>query len=269
MADKILVASAFIFSLPLPLPSLGHLPIIAREFLVTGLRQIAVAKGAVIAADKLGKWKTTLQLVFGITCLLFLILDSTAPNTAPRTASSHSVRRTASSLTSSMEPSLSLFSLNNYLKNPVNSSLTDAITNVIYFSRFSIEGASVLIEDGIITRSTPKVPGTSILEADALPGFIDIHSHGADGADVCDASTGSLEHIARTKLREGVTTWLPTTLTQLRKIWSRSWKQLPGGQSRLPFQSPGYPRVPYKSRESRSTERVRKTAGRERTTKAP
>ena len=47
-----------------------------------------------------------------------------------------------------------------------------------------------------------------------LPGFIDIHSHGADGADVCDGSAESLEHIARTKLKEGVTTWLPTTLTQ-------------------------------------------------------
>ena len=47
-----------------------------------------------------------------------------------------------------------------------------------------------------------------------MPGFIDIHSHGADGHDVCDASAEGLEHIARTKLKEGVTTWLPTTLTQ-------------------------------------------------------
>ena len=83
LADKILVASAFIFFTATTLcPVWVTCLIIAREFLVTGLRQIAVAKGAVIAADKLGKWKTTLQLVFGITCLLFLILDSTAPNTA-------------------------------------------------------------------------------------------------------------------------------------------------------------------------------------------
>lgn len=55
-----------------------------------------------------------------------------------------------------------------------------------------------------------------------LPGFIDIHSHGADGRDVCDNELASLEHIAQKKLAEGVTTWLPTTLTQprdrLRKI---------------------------------------------------
>lgn len=77
LADKILVASAFIF-----FTSTGRCPVwitcllIGREFLVTGLRQIAVAQGEVIAADKLGKWKTTLQLTFGITCLLSLIFDS-------------------------------------------------------------------------------------------------------------------------------------------------------------------------------------------------
>lgn len=81
LADKILVASAFVF-----FTSKGLCPvwvtcvIIGREFLVTGLRQIAVDKGKIIAADNLGKWKTTLQLAFGITCLLRLILDSSSPH---------------------------------------------------------------------------------------------------------------------------------------------------------------------------------------------
>lgn len=47
-----------------------------------------------------------------------------------------------------------------------------------------------------------------------MPGFIDIHSHGADGCDVCDDDAISIPHIAMRKLQEGVTTWLPTTLTQ-------------------------------------------------------
>ena len=47
----------------------------------------------------------------------------------------------------------------------------------------------------------------------AMPGFIDIHAHGADGHDVCDASLDAVRHIAWRKLQEGVTTWLPTTLT--------------------------------------------------------
>lgn len=47
-----------------------------------------------------------------------------------------------------------------------------------------------------------------------MPGFFDIHCHGADGRDVCDDDLGAIRHIARRKLQEGVTTWLPTTLTQ-------------------------------------------------------
>ena len=46
-----------------------------------------------------------------------------------------------------------------------------------------------------------------------LPGFIDIHTHGALGRDLCDGRPGALSTIAKAKIREGVTTFLPTTLT--------------------------------------------------------
>ena len=83
LADKILVAAGFIY-----LSVQGFCPvwvtcmIIGREFMVTGLRQIAVEQGKVIAADKLGKWKTTFQLVFIIGCLShisFATLDPANP----------------------------------------------------------------------------------------------------------------------------------------------------------------------------------------------
>lgn len=75
LADKILVASAFVFFSSVGLcPPWVTIIIIGREFLVTGLRQIAVEKGEVIAADRLGKWKTTFQLTFGISCLVWLIM---------------------------------------------------------------------------------------------------------------------------------------------------------------------------------------------------
>ena len=81
LADKILVASAFVFFTSKGLcPTWITCVIIGREFLVTGLRQIAADKGKIIAADNLGKWKTTLQLALGITCLLWLILDSSSPH---------------------------------------------------------------------------------------------------------------------------------------------------------------------------------------------
>jgi CDP-diacylglycerol--glycerol-3-phosphate 3-phosphatidyltransferase len=77
LADKILVGSAYVY-----LSAEGFCPvwvtvvILAREFLVTGLRQIAVEAGQVIAADRLGKWKTGLQLTFCITCLVWFAFES-------------------------------------------------------------------------------------------------------------------------------------------------------------------------------------------------
>ncbi|MEO7099658.1 MAG: N-acetylglucosamine-6-phosphate deacetylase, partial [Luteolibacter sp.] len=82
------------------------------------------------------------------------------------------------------------------------------------------DGASLLFENGRILAVIH--PGESMPDAEltvdadgriAMPGFFDIHSHGADGKDVCDGSPDSIRHIARRKLDEGVTTWLPTTLT--------------------------------------------------------
>ncbi|MCH1510688.1 MAG: CDP-diacylglycerol--glycerol-3-phosphate 3-phosphatidyltransferase [Akkermansiaceae bacterium] len=79
LADKILVASAFVFFSSVGLcPPWITIVIIGREFLVTGLRQIAVEKGEVIAADRLGKWKTTFQLTYGITCLVWLMMGPIA-----------------------------------------------------------------------------------------------------------------------------------------------------------------------------------------------
>lgn len=72
LADKVLVCSAYVYLSQKGLcPVWVTVMIIAREFLVTGLRQIAVEAGQVIAADRLGKWKTGLQLTFCITCLVW------------------------------------------------------------------------------------------------------------------------------------------------------------------------------------------------------
>ena len=79
IADKILTASAFIFLCAHEqrlCPVWVVVVILAREFLVTGLRQIAVEKGQVIAADWSGKWKTTFQIGYCSTALTWLFLEA-------------------------------------------------------------------------------------------------------------------------------------------------------------------------------------------------
>lgn len=56
-----------------------------------------------------------------------------------------------------------------------------------------------------------------VIELDAhqkiVPGFIDIHIHGANGADVMDATPEALDKIAQVLPREGGTSFLATTIT--------------------------------------------------------
>ncbi len=85
LADKVLVCAAFIYLSTMDLcPVWITVLIMTREFLVTGLRQLAVEAGHVMAADRLGKWKTAAQLTFCITCLVHFAF-SPLPNNNPVT----------------------------------------------------------------------------------------------------------------------------------------------------------------------------------------
>lgn len=76
LVDKIMMAAAFISLVPLgAVPAWAATAVVARDFLITGLRLMATAKGRVLPAESLGKQKTTWQI---ITVIFFLALLSTA-----------------------------------------------------------------------------------------------------------------------------------------------------------------------------------------------
>lgn len=71
LADKLLVAAVLISLVEMDkLAAWIAIVIISREFAVTGLRQVALLEGAVVAASKWGKWKTAVQITAIIAILI-------------------------------------------------------------------------------------------------------------------------------------------------------------------------------------------------------
>src|SRR5437660_2932874 len=76
LVDKIMMAAAFISLVPLKaVPAWAATAVVARDFLITGLRLMASAKGRILPAERLGKQKTSWQI---ITIIFFLALLSIA-----------------------------------------------------------------------------------------------------------------------------------------------------------------------------------------------
>ena len=73
LADKLLVAAVLISLVEMDkLDAWIAIVIISREFAVTGLRQIALLEGKVMAASQWGKWKTGVQ----ITAIIALLVNN-------------------------------------------------------------------------------------------------------------------------------------------------------------------------------------------------
>lgn len=95
---------------------------------------------------------------------------------------------------------------------------------------FAIKNGKVILENGIVENKavlyTDKIVGivdeceipadAEIIDANGgyvTPGFIELHIHGYLGKDVCDASEQSIRIISKGLLENGVTGYLPTTMT--------------------------------------------------------
>src|SRR5689334_5581927 len=74
------------------------------------------------------------------------------------------------------------------------------------------KNTSVFVADGKIASLEDRRADEEIdlAEATLLPGFIDVHIHGAAGIDVMDATPEDLRKVSEHLASQGVTGWLPT-----------------------------------------------------------
>ena len=81
-----------------------------------------------------------------------------------------------------------------------------------------VEGKSLIYSDKIeAIVPDGEIPNDcTVIDANSgyvSPGFIDLHIHGYLGKDVCDASEDSMRIISKGLLQNGITGYLPTTMT--------------------------------------------------------
>jgi N-acetylglucosamine-6-phosphate deacetylase len=84
-----------------------------------------------------------------------------------------------------------------------------------------IPDAGILIRDGVIESIGPRqdisLPSgaqeISAIDQVAIPGFIDVHIHGAGGHDVMEATGEAMSTVAGTLARHGTTSFVATTVT--------------------------------------------------------
>jgi N-acetylglucosamine-6-phosphate deacetylase len=98
------------------------------------------------------------------------------------------------------------------------------ITNAKIIQPTAVFQRGWLLTDGKIIRligkgDAPDFEGAQVFDARGLallPGFVDVHVHGAAGHEVMDADPDGLRAMARYYARHGVTGFLPTTWTAQR-----------------------------------------------------
>ena len=82
LADKVLIAAALVcLAWSHDIPAWVAIILISRDFLITGLRQLALSHGTVLAADPAGKTKTASQMIM----IGFFLLRDAAGEWLPMT----------------------------------------------------------------------------------------------------------------------------------------------------------------------------------------
>lgn len=110
-------------------------------------------------------------------------------------------------------------------------------------NRLLLKNVEIYMETGIIENGYIKIENDKIAEIGSMerpssfdnyeeivlpdhftviPGLIDVHIHGVDGADVMDGTTEALEKMSSALPKEGTTSFLATTMTQSQEAIERA-----------------------------------------------
>jgi len=93
----------------------------------------------------------------------------------------------------------------------------------VYAEHGTLDGAGMIVERGVIREILPDIRKKDLPDIETIhfpdtynliPGMIDMHIHGAAGADVMDASSEALQTISNSLPAEGTTAFLATTMTE-------------------------------------------------------
>ncbi len=99
------------------------------------------------------------------------------------------------------------------------------LINAKYLDKdFRLAQGDIQVEGGKIVQTGPALPrkeedmAVDCQGYTIVPGFVDVHIHGCDGADTCDGTPEALHAMARFLLSHGVTSFCPTTMTTGREV---------------------------------------------------
>ncbi|MDX9808452.1 MAG: N-acetylglucosamine-6-phosphate deacetylase [Acholeplasma sp.] len=88
------------------------------------------------------------------------------------------------------------------------------LNNLYIVLKDQIVFGDLIIKDGKIVNIHVKPEPINTVKRYVVPGFIDVHIHGASNVDAMDASTYAIEQLALALVKEGTTAFLATTMTQ-------------------------------------------------------
>ena len=97
---------------------------------------------------------------------------------------------------------------------------------------FDFVNEDLMLDGSIISKSSSDGEVTDCTGCYIVPGLIDIHTHGAMGFDNMDTSFSAVDTISEFMAKNGVTTYLPTLITQSRENMKKSAANIGAAEKR-------------------------------------